>query len=153
MLAAVVTLSAPVFAATEGSTQRMKNVDIEADEILFVGRGIIHMRGSTQFVQGNRRVYADQLIFNNRDQTVEFRGSVRVETSSGDVVRTPVLHYDFIQNSAVSGVAEFVLTNRRSDDSDEGVLFDGACGSARLIQFEGGTISHMEGAKIATCGG
>ena len=129
-----------------------QKLEIEADEITFPGRGIIHLRGSTQLVRGKQRVYADQLIYNKSTQTVEFRGSVRIEFTDGDVVHTSLLFYDLERETATSGAAEFMLRDRDTGKGESDPL-DIACGSAERIQFTGGTISHMKGARIVTCEG
>ncbi|MBS1270287.1 MAG: LPS-assembly protein LptD [Gammaproteobacteria bacterium] len=138
-------------AASPQQPDKKQKVEIQADEITFPGRNVVHLRGSTQLTQGNHLIYADEMIYNKRQHSIEFRGRVKVDSSHGDIVRTPVLHYDVQKETAVTGAAEFVLTNRDSGIIDGDRIFARACGTAERIEFDGGTISGMKRPKISTC--
>ncbi len=126
-------------------------VKIQADEIDFPRRNVVHLRGYTQLIRGGHRVYADELIFDKEKQEIEARGLVTLTTPRGDVVKTAVLHYDVNRNLMESGPAEIVLASReaRVVGATDGSVT--AHGTADQVVFEGADVMHLKEVKLTTC--
>lgn len=169
-LCAVAVLGAPAYAQdncaviTEapkpvGQTQESKRdqipidapVKIQADEIEFPRRNVVHLRGYTQLIRGGHRVYADELIFDKEKQEIEARGVVTLKTPRGDVVKTSVLHYDVNRNLMESGPAEIVLASREAKVVGATGGSVTAHGTADQVVFEGADVMHLKDVKLTTC--
>ncbi len=126
-------------------------VKIQADEIEFPRRNVVHLRGYTQLIRGGHRVYADELIFDKEKQEIEARGLVTLTTPRGDVVKTSVLHYDVNRNLMESGPAEIVLASReaRVVGATNGSVT--AHGTADQVVFKGADVMHLKEVKLTTC--
>lgn len=126
-------------------------VKIQADEINFPRRNVVHLRGYTQLIRGGHRVYADELIYDKEKQEIEARGLVTLKTPRGDVVKTSVLHYDVNRNLMESGPAEIVLASREAGvvGATDGSVT--AHGTADQVVFEGADVMHLKEVKLTTC--
>lgn len=126
-------------------------VKIQADEIDFPRRNIVHLRGYTQLIRGGHRVYADELIFDKEKQEIEARGLVTLTTPRGDVVKTSVLRYDVNRNLMESGPATIVLASREAKVVGATAGSVTAHGTANQVVFEGTDVMHLKEVKLTTC--
>jgi lipopolysaccharide assembly outer membrane protein LptD (OstA) len=152
--AVITQASAPVAQTQQGDKAQIPldaPVKIQADEIDFPRRNVVHLRGYTQLIRGGHRVYADELIFDKEKQQVEARGLVTLKTPRGDVVKTSVLHYDVNRNHMKSGPAEIVLASREASvvGATDGSVT--AHGTADQVVFEGADVMHLKEVKLTTC--
>lgn len=126
-------------------------VTIQADEIQFPSRKVVHLTGYTQLVRGGHKISADELIYDKNNQTVEARGLVTFETPNGDIIKTPVLNYDVVANRAVSGRADFVLATREPKALGAGRDLVSAYGQAEWVELEGEHLMRLKNVEITTC--
>ncbi len=126
-------------------------VKIQADEIEFPRRNVVHLRGYTQLIRGGHRVYADELIFDKEKQEIEARGLVTLKTPRGDVVKTSVLHYDVTRNHMESGPAQIVIASRAAKLVGATGASVTAHGTADQVVFEGTDVMHLTEVKLTTC--
>jgi lipopolysaccharide assembly outer membrane protein LptD (OstA) len=68
----------------EGQTPIDAPVKIQADEIEFPRRNVVHLRGYTQLIRGGHRVYADELIFDKEKQEIEAQPQPHGVRAGGD---------------------------------------------------------------------
>ena len=137
------------FRSLEGTP--FEKVKINADEIDFPGRNVVVLRGYTQLFRGGHRVSSDELVYYKNKNTAEARGSVTLQTQKGDVVETNVLAYDIASGMAVSGPAEFTISNRSSGLLGTGDNTVNAYGTAARVTFESADIMLLEVADVTSC--
>ncbi|MDH3637900.1 MAG: hypothetical protein OES09_05490 [Gammaproteobacteria bacterium] len=126
-------------------------VTIQADEIEFPSRKVVHLKGYTQLIRGGHKIFADELIYDKNDQTVEARGLVKFETPNGDIIKTPILNYDVLANRAESGRADFVLATREPKALSAGRDLVTAYGQAERVELEGEHLMRLKNVQITTC--
>ncbi len=126
-------------------------VTIQADEIQFPSRKVVHLKGYTQLIRGGHKISADELIYDKNSQTVEARGLVTFETPNGDIIKTTVLNYDVVANRAESGRADFVLATREPQALGAGRDLVSAYGQAERVELEGEHVMHLKNVEITTC--
>ena len=137
--------------AAVASGEQPSPVSITADHIEFPQRNVVLLKGYTQMIRGGQRVFADELLYNKGEQSVEARGLVKLETPTGDSIRTSVLHYDMTGERAESGPATFVLASRDADAKKDNPQKVSAHGTAARVEIRGENEMYMEGVQITTC--
>lgn len=163
LVAGLVLLSSPVLAASPStcrdsaaktapaaSTGETTPVSITADHIEFPQRNVVLLKGYTQMIRGGHRVFADELTYDKGNQSVEARGVVKLETPTGDLIRTGVLHYDVDKQRVESGPASFVLAGRDASNKPDPKHVS-AHGTASRVEMRGETAMYMEQVEITTC--
>ena len=147
-------ICARIQTVTEHSPQHeagRPKVEIRADDISFPAHKLVHLRGYAQLIHGGYRVSADELIYHKGQESAEARGVVKFTTPLGDLISTPVLHYDIAHNQATSGPAEFILASREVELLGSGRRSVNAYGTAERIFFDGDGTVRLQGADVATC--
>lgn len=166
LLVATAMLSSPVLADSASSCRDLasktappavtaKNgdevpVSITADHIEFPKRNVVLLKGYTQLIRGGHRVFADELLYDKGSQSVEARGLVKLETPTGDSIRTGVLHYDVDKQTVESGPASFLLANRDTSNKPDSQHVS-AHGTASKVELRGENAMYMEQVEITTC--
>ncbi len=143
--------SLPAAKPVKASADATVPVTIQADQIEFPSRKVVHLKGYTQLIRGGHEIFADELIYDKKDQTVQARGLVTFKTPKGDIIKTPVLDYDVAENRAESGRADFVLATREPRALGAGRDLVSAFGNAERIVFEGEQLMRLRDVEITTC--
>lgn len=138
-------------AVSVDSGKQPSPVSITADHIEFPQRNVVLLKGYTQMIRGGQRVFADELLYNKGDQSVEARGLVKLETPTGDSIRTSVLHYDMTKERAESGPATFALASRDADAKKSNPQKVSAHGTAERVEIRGENEMYLEQVMITTC--
>lgn len=124
------------FTDEEAEDGRVHVIADEADAKL---KETFSFRGQVELRRGPLQVFADELIFNQLDNTVAASGHVRLNKQGGEAISSPQLNYEFDTERGDTRDAEFVL----ADDQGRG--------RAGRIRFIGRDALAFESVRYTTC--
>ena len=132
-------------------SQDVVKVSIRADNIEYPDRSIAHLRGYVELVRGSYRVFSDEMIYNKAEAGVVAKGSVKLQSSEGDVIFTPILRYFVATGKAVSGFSRFIIANRKSEYSSLNTNTIDSYGTASRITLVAENVMYLENATVTSC--
>ncbi len=154
---------------------------MNADEYELVDKEVLYMTGNATIVQGNRGVYADEIIYNRGTYQAEVKGNIRLYTSRGDeisaesmrmepdtftgtaqkvqikIARSPPLHSSREKADAIGDHSLFASSGSGAKDTS-GEAVDGeqttyirARAEAESVDFEGSDYELLRNVSLTTC--
>jgi LPS-assembly protein len=96
-------------------------------------------RGHVEVRRGDLHLFADELFYNQLENTLNASGNIYLKKEGGETLLTPLLHYDLDTESGRAEAARFTLDQ------------NAARGEAKRIHFEGRDILKLDSVRYTTC--
>lgn len=114
----------------------------EGQEIIF--------NGNARIIQGNRGIYADNIVYNQQSYTAKARGNVRFYTPNGDQITAESMHIavdTFIGDAEQVGIK---IADRRNHKFGQN-YYQRARARGKSMQFKGKDVEVIQNAVMTTC--
>jgi LPS-assembly protein len=96
-------------------------------------------RGHVELRRGGLRLFADELGYDQNENTLNARGDIHLRDEDGNTILAPSLHYDLNTERGQAEDALFTLTE------------NGARGDARRLHFDGRDVLRFDSVRYTTC--
>jgi LPS-assembly protein len=116
-----------------------ERVHVYADRIESTLNETTRFSGNVEFGRGGLRLFADEAIYNQTDNSLDASGHIYLHKESGEAVVSPQLRYQIDTQSGVAEDAQFELAGNT------------ARGSAKSIHFEGRDVLTLESLRYTPC--
>jgi len=126
----------PATPATVAAPTANEPVHVLADRYTAYGQDRIVLEGHVTIVRGNQRVHADRVEFDRHANTLNAEGHVRLETTRGDIFRSPTAFLHLDDDTGYTGEGEYYIEINHGRGHAHKVIFEGK-GRLRLraVQF------------------
>jgi LPS-assembly protein len=116
-----------------------ERVHVYADRIESILNESSHFSGNVEFGRDGLRLFADDVIYNQLENSLDASGHIYLHKQSGETIVSPQLSYQIDTERGVAEDAQFAFAN------------NAARGNAKSIHFEGRDVLALESLRYTPC--